>query len=77
MSNSGDIYIQKITSIGSKKTTIKTGTGDIDVSFKVKPTNLKLKTFSNEIDNELGRNKFGKGENQLDFICPKGALSIF
>lgn len=77
MSNSGDIYIQKITSIESKKTTIKSETGDIDVSFKVKPTNLKLKTFSNEVDNELGRNKFGKGENQLDLICPKGALSIF
>ena len=74
---SGDIYLEKITKIISRKTTIKTENGDIDLSFNETPTNLKLNTSSNEIDNNLGRDEFGKGENHLNLVCPRGTISIY
>lgn len=76
-SDSGDIYLKNITNIISRKAIIKTNNGDIDLSFSDDPTNLKLNTTSNEVDNNLGRDEFGKGENQLDLICPRGAISIY
>lgn len=76
-STSGDIYLQKIETKDCKKLKCLTDSGDIDVSFKSEPTNLRLNTSAKELNNELGISKFGKGEKQLDLVSPNGTISIF
>lgn len=71
----GDVYLNKI--IANENATIKTENGDIDLSFKIAPTDLKLETSAHSLDTEQNLNNFSSGKQKLDLDCPQGTLSIY
>ncbi|MGM0241079.1 DUF4097 family beta strand repeat-containing protein [Enterococcus sp. AZ103] len=74
-SSTGDIYLNKISA--HENASIETKNGEIDLSFKTKPTDLKLKTSAEFLDTEQDLNDFNSGKQQLDLRCPDGTMTIY